>query len=479
MERIVLVTGLVLVLGSLAGAQTFYQVDAGEETALVNTSTRLECEECPVSSWTVRLKIPNDARILNVTSQNGEVIRSRTSGDILKVETSTPAARSEKITAVYTTKAGRNRVKGGLYTRRLSLSGFPERTTSGIIRSENLLNARVGEGFRFSPGEDSVNFSGEGPTNVVIATGQGREKENFEFFGKPTERSSLAYRISAGTLSTSNRFERFPVAKLDTETYDRRLNNWSAGQYVNATIVMRSDLENEEAPILAHETVHGLNQQLLGAGSIDAWFDEGTARYVEYLTRKALSANNSDIRTRNVFGEDTSYTDYRNGRRYRYTLFSKGDRKDLWNYYSEDRNWMKNWSPERGRRDFGYAYSELIFRNHVSRNGSIRELYRELEMSNSSQSTWETLEGEVDLTPCKYSSRERFRSCLERVNSYDHPVYISEGRNLERNTLEVSSPVVDRPEGDVESGFRAAARDAIALFNSLLDRLLDIAGEKE
>ncbi|MFB6147981.1 MAG: hypothetical protein ABEJ66_03785, partial [Candidatus Nanohaloarchaea archaeon] len=163
------------------------------------------------------------------------------------------------------------------------------------------------------------------------------------------------------------------------------------------------------------------------------------------------------------------------------TISSQGDREVLWNYYQEGRDFMKTWSAMESRpeiRSFGYAYSELIIRNYVARmNGSLRELYSHLSLNykiSDPQQKWRFYSQYLDMTPCKYESRDRFRECLETINEYDYPVYSAQPTRDSKplNITELEIPEREKktgsklPTGDVS--FRQFLQGFVAyVFSSL------------
>lgn len=467
---------VVLLLTSFSTAEVFYSVDADSKSLRMESSAKLECtpepegQGCPVSRWTAKLSVPTSAEITDVTSENGEVLDYERSGKTLTVETQTLPTNSELIKVNYVINRNAERVTEGLYTRSISLPGFSGQETSGTLNVKDFISGRISSGFQYSVKENEVNFTGTGATNFVAAFGEGEETKYFEFFGGKTDNPSKAYRIAVGTLGVANRFDRFPVAVISSGTYNETVNRWSAGQYTNATIYMRDNLGKDQMPILAHEAVHGLNDQTLNWETSSAWFDEGTAKYVEFLVRKSKGDY-----TREVFGEPVTYTKEEDGRRYRYTLSSKGDADQLWAYYENGDNWMKHWSPRKGNRDFGYAYSELVIKNYVRNNGSLRELYAEIDNTEyeTDGEKWRELSQHLDVTPCKYESRDRFDKCLEAVNDYDYPVYSATDIRAAENSLVVEELKVEpaEPKSQKLSGVRDTTMAAQSWFQKLLDFL--------
>ena len=137
---------------------------------------------------------------------------------------------------------------------------------------------------------------------------------------------------------------------------------------------------------------------------------------------------------------------------------------------------MKSWSPESRNRDFGYAYSELIIRNWISQNNSVREIYGEIggDKLNSNREKWDYYSEFLDLTPCKFESRERFENCLERINSYDYPVLAAE-EIPERNQVAIRVQELEVAENEryrnrklFEKG---AASSALDLLRELAENL--------
>lgn len=146
---------------------------------------------------------------------------------------------------------------------------------------------------------------------------------------------------------------------------------------------------------------------------------------------------------------------------------------------------MKYWSPEGPNREFGYAYSELVIRNYVMRNGSLTQLYDSVEENaNSDQQKWEMLSRHMDLTPCKYDSRDIFEECLERVNEYDYPIYRAENINKSQNNMIVIVKELEIEERENEasnggllsndSGDLNQTKGATSMFKTLEKFILGI-----
>ncbi|WEL23262.1 hypothetical protein HBNXNv_0407 [Candidatus Nanohalovita haloferacivicina] len=406
----------------------------------LNTSIGLECESnCPVNRWTLTWQVPETAEIVSIEDSVGEIEDYSINGRNLQITTNTgPKRMNETIRIVMNISKDSEEIYNGLYKREISLPGFEGDESRGVLKVDNLISGWKSYGFDTSYANNTMKFRGEGPASLRVKFGEGEKTQYYEFFGDYTGNTSQAYEISIGTIGVEQEFDGFPVASMPDEVYDTRANSWSAGEYIGGSMMIRSDLGDNYVPILAHETVHGLNDRELNWDrTSSAYFDEGTSEYVEAQVRKKLSAENSDVRPPGeIFGEDIRWDP--DPRDNTYSLVpSRGDRDELWNYYRNDREFMKEWSSRMAEhRSFGYAYSELVIRNYVAEGGRLSDVYRGLKVSNKVTDPdvkWGVFSSQMDMTPCKYESRERFDSCLDRINEYDYPVYSAKPTRQKEN----------------------------------------------
>ena len=422
---------LILFLMSSAAAQVSYDIEAGKDSVEMNSTIVLECdtqdENCPVNSWQVSWDIPENAEVVSLEDSQGVIGDYSVESDALSFQTNTgPRRSSERIDIELYIEEDAEKF-GDLYRREVSLPGFQGESNQGTLEVENLLSATISSDFEKSFGKNRVNFSGSGASNVQVNFGEGDEVGEYVFFGDRLDNSSLAYRIAVGTTGRTQDFPKIPVRVLPDGEYDDQVSEWSGGEYTSGIIRIRQNPEENQAAVLAEETVHSFNDAAFSFDETSSsWLDEGIAGYTQAMVRKKMLGKD---KTREVFGKDTSYRETREEGIYQVTKPSKGDKEELWEYYQEDREFMKSWSPEdSSRRDFGYAYSELIVRNWVSQNNSVREIYENIgdQELNSNDEKWGYYSEILDLTPCKFESRERFENCLERINSYDYPVLAAE-----------------------------------------------------
>ncbi|MFB6214075.1 MAG: hypothetical protein ABEJ07_05950 [Candidatus Nanohaloarchaea archaeon] len=430
MNKAVAVTLFVLIAVSPVAGEVQYSIRSDGNAVWKNTTVGLDCSTtCPGLTWTLN---PGE-EVISVRDSRGEIDYT-VDGNSLSIPGRRFTGQERRVVEIRTVNSeDAEEIHAGLYKRTLQLSGFSGERTSGTIRVEDLQSGWTGFGFEESFSGDEMRFRGSGPVNIRVKFGNGYETRYFTFFGGQPSGTGVAYEVPVGTTGLVQQFERFPVAVMDDATYDRKVNEWSAGEYVSGAIQIRSpeSSKGDFLPVLAHEVVHGLNDRVLNWDQTrSTYFDEGTGKYVEFLVKKKMEGQD---RTRNVFGEDVTYRERRDGQLYRITLPSKGDPDELWNYYQQDGEFMKTWnamSEEPDRRRFGYAYSELVVRNYVSRmNGSLRDLYSRLQVERritDPEVKWQLYSRHMDMTPCEYDTRERFEQCLDTINSYDYPVYSAE-----------------------------------------------------
>lgn len=451
MRKILLFLALALLVGHAAG-EVQYSIVADEERVFMNSTIELDCDfNCPGLTWT----LVDDATVIGVRDGRGKV-EYEVSGEEVKIEGRRSYGSDTRVVEISSrVENDAQLIHAGLYKRTLRLSGFEGERTSGTVSSENLISGRTGFGFDMSFSSDEMVFQGDGPVNIRMKFGDGHETDYFSFFGAKPSGTEKAYEVPVGTLGIFQEFKRFPVAVHTDESYDRNVNEWSAGEYVSGAIQIRNQesIGEDFLPVLAHEVVHGLNDRILNWDHTrSSYFDEGTGKYVEFLLKKKLyNEGKIDEPPRELFGESIRYDPDSGDGKY-YKLPPKGDKEQLWTYYENDRDFMKTWSAmnaDQDTRKFGYAYSELVIRNYVKNGGSLRELYRDIQVEqeiDSPEVKWQIYSEHLDMTPCDYSSRDRFEECLEDINSYDYPVYSAKpdrgSEKLEIERLQVPNRTV-------------------------------------
>lgn len=464
----------VILFTAVAVAEVQYEVEFDEEKVYTNVSIVSDCDQvCPGLSW----RLMEGSKVLDVDDGSGELEYSR-EDDVLSIEgeRTREENRTVKIQSVVNSSA--EHVHEGLYERQISLPSFQDKKTTGVLKNPDIISGRADRSFESSFGEDRIEFRGEGPTNIIVNFGQGYSTEYFEFFGDVHEDPDDAFRLAVGTLEVGPQFERFAVSVMNEEEYMAEHESWSAGQYRSGSIKLRDDLDDNFLRVLAHETAHGLNDRKLSWDETSSsYFDEGTAEYVEFLMqKKRYREEETDIGPQELFGEETQYTDTDNPNRY-YQVPPQGDKEQLWNYYRQEEDFMKYWSPAESaeHRNFGYAYSQLVIRNHIKENGTLNEVYEEmdsLETTESYDTKWSFFSSHMDMEPCNYDSRERFEQCLDDINSFDYEINMAD-HDYKQGELEIDR--INLPNRTRESSGELGGEEVERfLFNlsQLVDRLI-------
>lgn len=456
---------MILFTGFASAEEVYYGIEADEEGMEINTTVMMDCDNqrCPTLVWTP----PEDSEIIKIKDSRGEIKEYEYSQGRLNIRPNDDS-RKENETYVMSFDVQREaeEIYGGLYKREFSLPSFDDVKTTGNIQIDGLLSGWTGYGIETSINAENLSFRSEGPVNLRAKFGSnGTSTEYYEFFGGSSENSSIVYEVAVGTTGRNLESNRLPVALLPDGLFNETVSSWSSGEYLSGSAQMRQGLEDEFLPVLAHETVHALNSRELSWDSTSSsYFEEGTSRHVESLVRKKLyREGRMDKPLRELFGESARFDPDPEDNYYK-ELPSKGSKDVLWGYYQNDREFMKSWNPFESSADyrgFGYAYSELIIKNYIAKeNGSLRHLYDNLDVREEISSTeekWELFSKYLDMTPCKYDTRERFEGCLDDINSYNYTVYSAEPEIGQSGDLEIEK--LEVPEREEEQKDKSTASE--------------------
>lgn len=472
---------VLLLMISLGAGDVYHDIEADSEDVEMNTTVELECEDdCPVSSWSLTWTVPEDSEVLNVTAEKGGVMDWERSGQNVRVTTEIAVpSDSEKIGIRLRLDRSADEIHDGLYRRQFSLPSFEDVNTSGEVRVENLSSGRISYGFETAYTNDTMQFQGQGPAILRIKFGDGEDTRYFEYFGESRGALIEAYEIPLGMTGLQQEFDRFPVAVLPDKKYNETLNQWSAGEYFNGVIRLRQSLDEDFKPVLAHEVVHGLNDRALNwdeTGS--SYFEEGSSRFVDHLVRqKMYREEETEKPPRELFGDSVRY-DTEPGDGYYRQLPPRGDREQLWRYYQEEMDFMKDWTPSEApeeQRGFGYAYSELMVRYYVMNNNSLSEIYGEVDPGKEIESVeekWGEFSEVMETRPCDYEDRERFDQCLDRVEDHDYQVYSAEPVEKSSNLDVRKVEMPEKTEENVTETLSTVETGAQNIFQRFFDSIL-------
>ncbi len=421
---------LVLCLGAvpLAGATTTYDIAVDGTTATVNVSFELTADRA-INFWRgVTWQLPDGAAVVAVRDTQGAIDDYTVRDGELRFNTNRgPARTREVVTVVYRHDNAVEEEYRGVDLLQFRLSGFPdERTQVAVETARPLLAESHSYGFRYSLGPRAANYSGTGPVNLYLSVSDSGDRyDHFVLFGDGNlTRADQLFDVAPAVTGFLPQLNRYPVIVLPDQEYDETVDAWSAGQYrTGGLIFIRESVMEQDsgAAVVMHEVMHGFNEHALRWTDYQRpWFDEGTARYVEYLIKDQQGLHSPEI-----FGDRV---EWRCGERRTCYYEPWGTPDQLWDYYQSGDDFMESWSPMQAetddRRRFGYAYAELLVRNYVRTNSpdALQPVYERLHDVNRRirdprQATETILTAmNTDFTPCKADVRAAFDRCLEAVN---------------------------------------------------------------
>lgn len=454
---------LAMSIGLVQANDVFYEINETSTYYNVSSTVQLECDAdnpgCPTPRWSLSWNLPENSEVQTVKDQYGEVEEYQRVGNVLEVETNTGyRANNQTVEINYQVFDHREDMLEGLERRELNLPGYSDSKTSGIIDSENLISGTSSHDSKIMFEHEQISFETTGPISLRLNSGDGREIEGFSYFGDYEASKNISRLAMGSAVGVTHRkpvYNSLPVVVVEPRVYDYEVGGWSAGQYESGIVTLRGDLDERFASILTHETVHAINHEVLEWDNTGtAYIDEGLAEYAEFLVDKRLYREGKvDRAPAEIFGESIEYTERQGGDIVRYTVPSNGDKEDLWDYYQQDEEFVKYWHPnQEENREFGYAYSQLIIRNHIKEGGSLDSLYEDLESINevieSEERKTEKLEEFMDLEPCKTQNRDQFESCLEGINDYEFDIVFAENIDdvSQNESLEVDSIELEERE---------------------------------
>ncbi len=480
--RFLLLVLILLLLVGVGGAITTYNITVDGDTAYMNVTFELysslgeDGEPRKINYWETTWSTPPNTEIRSISDSQGELTEYSFNGETLRFKTNSGPRRSKEV--INLQLAVNDVIEeryNGLDLVRLRLSGFPDRrddvpdeqTQVTVETTNRLLSESHSYGFNHTLDRHSATYKGDGPLNLHLALGDGdAEYDNYVLFGEGnlTGADELYWLVPAitgmGVTAPRPAMNKHPVIVLPDEQYDENVDTWSSGQYRTGGLIFlrASTAENEDLPaILLHEVMHAYNEHALewtneGLG----WFDEGTAKYVEYLVK-----HEKNLRYAELFGEDVTWTGpcEDSAGRCRYTLSPRGTPDQLWNYYRQESDFMYTWTPSGSatteERRFGYAFSELLIRNYIRNNGgdSLHPVYTDLVSMQRDPDASVMVETEqvldsldADFTPCydpDAASRQDFESCLDTVNDMEPPV--PETVTVDDTTHHITIDPIERP----------------------------------
>lgn len=417
-----------------------HQVTFHEERTVLNSTLVLKAEE-PTNYWRMVWNLPSGSQLIEIRDSRGEIDDYQLEAGQLTFKTNTGRARKQEKVFISAELNAASSYFGPLAQFDLSLSAFPNESTYVELAAPDLISWSTPFGFQASLSEsehderDVLKLAGEGPLSVFgfYLTANDSEIVASEHFlsvqGYNFSAADQYYPWLAGIAGFYPDFETFPVVVLPDSQYRAKADAWSMGTYEeggiillrNATVHRRSNLS-----ILLHEAMHGFNAKALRWDRTDvAWFDEGVAKFVEFLVNSKRGVPQAQI-----FGQEYYFD--RDGKSF--YLEPRKRPEHLWDYYQENRSFMRYWSPTSGNREFGYAFAELFVRNYILKRGfdRLRQAYGQLssverKISSRKKRTDVILNTlAAKLNPCQRQSQGELRTCLSELRNRTYQVPVAD-----------------------------------------------------
>ena len=407
-----------------ASALVKYDVLFTDAEVFVNSTVKFTSDS-EVDIWDLTLKLPKHSEIISLSDEepifdytfdNGE-LRFKTNRDNIRF--------SETVNVYYRDLDALDRTHYPLKIGKASLFGFEDEFTEVTVRAQDLNSGSLSLGFEPYFEEDVMKGLGKGAVNVNIVYGA-RDFGEYEHYVPYTTldltKADLMYGMLPQLTGYDVPFEKFVVVGLEDREYSEVVDRWSDGRYEGGGLIyIREDDENIKhyTAVVLHETVHGINAEVMKWDLTEvAWFDEGIAKYVEYLVNNQLDNLQPEI-----FGEDVSEFSGLT----KYTYLSRGTSDELWDYYHNGGDFMRTWNPDVSEhRDFGYAFGELVIRDFVRQDG-IEGLHRVYDILADIDKKVDDVDERnqiilnamsSDFRPCYSRDRAAFEACLREANTF-------------------------------------------------------------
>lgn len=426
MKRIFLIFLLSLLLvPSLVNASFVHEIEIKNRDAHVSSFLTLDSPQGDQKWQTeVSIDMPNNTEVLRV--EDGENNLSFDFEDDLIFKTDPSRDDKERVKIVYSINDVKEERFPQLYATEINLPGFKNEKSKAKVTANNLISRYTPLKFKSQEINNSLLFEGSGPLSLKLYTSKGGKKtENYRYFGRADlNRTEELFPLLPFLTGIESPHDKYALVLLDEKNYEREINEWSSGVYrTGGLIIVRSNLSQADlTSSILHETMHGFNEEVMKWDETETvYYDEGMAKFVEYLSLEKLNKTQAEI-----FG-DRVYLEKNNRR---YYIEPRSSFEELWNYYDSQKNFLRYWNPykEESSRDrrFGYALSELLIRKRVKDQGieNLREISKKLaersvpvKRINEKAAILSNLFG--GLKPCYSENRSKFEGCISEINEQD------------------------------------------------------------
>ncbi|MCK4428852.1 MAG: hypothetical protein KAU95_00645 [Candidatus Aenigmarchaeota archaeon] len=435
-------------------ADTIHRISFAEDSVIIESTLILESDDL-LDYWSLSLNLPNNSEIINLSDELGE-IEYNISNSKLSFRTNRKRTTIRVVNLSFSKKLDE---KFGLKLIDLNLFGFKNDTTIAISEKTPYFFAHDAE-MEFGK---EIKARKKGGINVRMIFG-GKQESDYYFTNSDLDLNQIDdYCWIIEGVTNLKTPVKFAIIMLPDKEYNLEVEEWSAGTYSEGLIYVRENSsETDRRSTILHETTHGFNSFALDWDKTDiSWFDEGMACYVGSVVYRLLNETRPEI-----FGEDIKW---REGITI-YTLKPQQTPEDLYNYHKSGEEWMLDWYPKKGNREFGYAYSELFVREYLFENGSaMHKVYENLLKINKSIEDPEERNELIakllgkKVRPCYSETLEEVRNCASKLNHMSFSIPEVEGKNI-THKIEIPKPIIIEEESQIKS-FLGMIKE---LFNNIL-----------
>ncbi len=464
---IVFVSALFII--SVAEATTFYKFKTEGSNIRLNTTLVLDNED-PINVWEVVWSLPENSSLISIHDDVGEIKNYNLNQNKLTFSTN---FRRSNVRYVYIDSVIEKAVNDNfkpVYSIELSLSGLAGKKTFVETDIADVLSGYSSFGFAEFYGDNLTTFQGIGPVNIkLFFSPNGQKYDNFIVFGDyDATLADKLYSIVSNVTGVRLPFKQFPLLILPDQEFDQKINSWAAATHIpGGLIIIRESAVRRDTnvSIILHELTHGYNAKILSWDQSQiVWFDEGMGKFVEHLVDDLLNVPQPSL-----FGNDVPIS--QNGKNY--LLLPKGDIKDLWNYYQNNQDFMKVWNTkDPDKREFGYAYSELVIREFVQNNGidSLKGAYQKLAsvdhvvIDSQEHNTIYFTAMNLSFKPCSSDDYEDFVKCINSIDQQEIVVSGFSGEFVEPKKIVINETLADETSSDQNETMKKSLIQKI-LFN--------------
>jgi hypothetical protein len=441
-----------------------------------------------VNYWEISWILPNNSRVLELRDSKGPIKEYLLlENNKLKITTNRGVARDKEKLQISILHPAVEEKFDGLKIYYVSLAGFENEDSFVIIKNENLLSWATNFGFKSFFDNNTLRIHGKGPITLKVSFSEKQKQKRYLFFNinsqnmqKISENFDEVYDFVESVYGFSLPYKHLSVIILSNETYNSYFDKWSEGTFSEPGMIFLRD-SSEFLTTLVHETAHAFNRESLRWDKTNgAWFDEGSAKLVEFLYKV-----NKNIKYPELFGEEKVLKE----KNKIIKIMPNFRPEDLMNYYYSREKFMESWDAKKENLEFGYAYSELLMRSFLMKKGlekfrdvfkELKKLDKEIEKIEEKNNVLLGLLG-IEFEPCNLPSLEEMKKCLKEINDYVPQMFIK--HEIIQDDVEIPQPVLENFSPVLEDVFeqKDEANWLLKIFEkiktfflNLIDRILKL-----